>query len=69
MRPLRCLLGIHRWQLLYEPPGPHSGRYRKGVWCVLCAKEFRGSRVVEYGLALLVAFLWAYLSTLEVGSR
>ena len=29
----------HRWQLLYEPPGPSTGRYRKGVWCVLCGKE------------------------------
>jgi hypothetical protein len=41
MRNFLCWLGLHRWQLLYEPPGPSMGRYRKGVWCIHCARERR----------------------------
>ena len=38
---LFCWLGWHRWQLLYEPPGPSTGKYRKGVFCVYCGREVR----------------------------
>jgi hypothetical protein len=44
IRRLLCVVGLHRWQLLYEPPGMkpgESGRYRKGIWCVFCGRESR----------------------------
>ena len=40
IRRLLCRLGIHRWQILYEPPHARGGvGYRKAVFCVFCSKE------------------------------
>ena len=42
LRSLFCWLGLHRDQVLYEPPDLSStGAYRKGVWCVWCGRELR----------------------------
>lgn len=37
-----CFVGLHRDQVLYEPPHLSStGNYRKGVWCLYCGREFK----------------------------
>lgn len=42
-RRIVCLLGLHAWQLLYEPPHESGGRkgYRKGIFCIFCSAEHR----------------------------
>lgn len=40
LRRLLCRLGIHRWQILYEPPHiVTTGQYRKAVFCIHCSQE------------------------------
>jgi hypothetical protein len=40
LRWLICFLGIHRDNVLYEPPHVSStGKYRKGLFCVYCGRE------------------------------
>lgn len=40
LRWLLCRLGLHRFQLLYEPPHlSTTGNYRKALFCIHCAVE------------------------------
>jgi len=39
VRRLLCRVGVHRWQILYEPPKARGERYRKAVYCVACNVE------------------------------
>ena len=39
-RRFLCAVGLHRWQILYEPPHhSQTGTYRKGVFCIHCSDE------------------------------
>ena len=40
IRRLLCRVGLHRWQMLYEPPHlATTGEYRKALFCIHCAVE------------------------------
>jgi len=40
LRRALCRLGVHRWQVLYEPPHlTTTGAYRKALFCVHCGRE------------------------------
>lgn len=38
MPRLRCLLGLHRWQLLYAHTGDGKNPYQAEVLCLFCRK-------------------------------